>query len=94
MFGHTHAKDKEAYEFALKVVTRINEFAKEAAERNDLNFSCYATPAESTCHTLRNKLVEKFGVINGVINGANNIKLNELESKVYEAIKTNQLTRI
>lgn len=39
-------------------------------------------------------LVQKFGVINGVINGANNIKLNELESKVYEAIKTNQLTRI
>ena len=66
MFGHTHAKDKEAYDFALKVVTRINEFAKEAADRNDLNFSCYATPAESTCHTLRKKLVEKFGILPGI----------------------------
>ena len=30
--------------FALSVVKRINEFASEASERNDLNFSCYATP--------------------------------------------------
>ena len=44
LFGKNHAEDKEAYDFALKIVKRINEFAKEASERNDLNFSCYATP--------------------------------------------------
>jgi ribonucleoside-triphosphate reductase len=44
LFGKNHAEDKEVHAFALKVVQRINEFAKEASERNDLNFSCYATP--------------------------------------------------
>lgn len=44
LFGKNHAEDKKVHEFALSVVKRINEFAAEASERNDLNFSCYATP--------------------------------------------------
>ena len=44
MFGKNHAEDEEVHKFALSVVKRINEFASEASERNDLNFSCYATP--------------------------------------------------
>ena len=44
LFGKNHAQDDKLREFALSVVKRINEFASEASERNDLNFSCYATP--------------------------------------------------
>lgn len=66
MFGETHAHNKDVYNFALKIVQRINSFAKECVERNHLNFSCYATPAEGSCFTLRNKLVEKYGIIKGV----------------------------
>ena len=44
MFGKDHTEDKDVHAFALSVVKRINEFAKEASDRNDLNFSCYATP--------------------------------------------------
>lgn len=44
LFGKNHAEDKKVHEFALSVVKQINEFAAEASERNDLNFSCYATP--------------------------------------------------
>lgn len=66
MFGETHTYNKNVYNFALKIVQRINSFAKECVERNHLNFSCYATPAEGSCFTLRNKLVEKYGVIKGV----------------------------
>ena len=44
LFGENHVHNKEAYDFALQLVKRINEFAKEATERNKLNFSCYATP--------------------------------------------------
>ena len=51
LFGKNHAEDEEVHAFALKVVKRINEYAKEASERHDLNFSCYATPAEGLCHT-------------------------------------------
>ena len=44
LFGKNHAQDEEVRKFALSVVERISDFAKEASERNDLNFSCYATP--------------------------------------------------
>lgn len=44
LFGVNHARSKEAYDFALGVVKRIYEFCKEASERNNLNFVCYATP--------------------------------------------------
>jgi ribonucleoside-triphosphate reductase len=66
LFGKTHAEDAEANEFALSVVKRINEYAKEASERHDLNFSCYATPAEGLCHTAAKALRKQYGVIPGV----------------------------
>lgn len=66
LFGKNHAEDKDVHAFALKVVQRINEFAKEASERNDLNFSCYATPAEGLCHTAAKALKKQYGIIPGV----------------------------
>lgn len=66
MFGETQTYNDKVYDFAYKVVERIYNFTKECTERNQLNFSCYATPAESACMTLRNKLVERYGVIEGV----------------------------
>ena len=66
LFGKNHAEDAEAYEFALEVVKRINEYAKEASARHDLNFSCYATPAEGLCHTAAKALRKQYGVIPGV----------------------------
>lgn len=66
MFGKHHGEDEHVYEFAYSVVEKIYKFTKELTKKHHLNFSCYATPAESTCMTLRNKLVDKYGVIEGV----------------------------
>lgn len=66
LFGKTHAQDPDAHAFALKVVARIAEYAKEASERNDLNCSCYAAPAENLCHTSLNNLRDQYGVLKGV----------------------------
>lgn len=66
LFGKNHAQDKKVHDFALSVVKRINEFALEASERNNLNFSCYATPAESLCRTALVALREQYGVIENV----------------------------
>jgi len=63
LFGVNHARSKEAHAFALSVVQRINEFAKEASERNDLNFSCYATPAEGLCSTALKALRRQYGIL-------------------------------
>ena len=66
LFGKNHAEDKEVHEFALSVVKRINEYAKEASDRHDLNFSCYATPAEGLCHTALKALRKQYGIIPNV----------------------------
>lgn len=66
LFGKNHAEDKDVHAFALKVVQRINEYAKEASDRNNLNFSCYATPAEGLCHTAAKALRKQYGVIPNV----------------------------
>ena len=66
MFGKHHGEDKEVYNFAYSIVEKIYNFTKELTKKHHLNFSCYATPAESTCMTLRNKLFDKYGLIEGV----------------------------
>ena len=66
LFGKNHAEDEKVHEFALSVVRRINEYAKDASERHDLNFSCYATPAEGLCHTALKALRKQYGVIPNV----------------------------
>ena len=66
LFGQNHAENEEVHKFALSIVKRIHEFAKEATERNNLNFSCYATPAEGLCHTALKALRTQYGIIPGV----------------------------
>ena len=66
LFGKNHAEDPEVHAFALKVVRKINEYAKEASERHNLNFSCYATPAEGLCHTAAKALRKQYGIIPNV----------------------------
>ena len=66
LFGKNHAQDEEVHNFALSVVQRINEFASEASERNDLNFSCYATPAEGLCRSALMGLRNQYGIIENV----------------------------
>lgn len=66
LFGVNHVHSKEAHAFALSVVQRINEFAKEASERNNLNFSCYATPAEGLCNTALKALRKQYGIIKNI----------------------------
>ena len=68
MFGKNHVYDKEVRDFAYSVVERINSFAKEASERNSLNFSCYATPAEGLCRTAVKSLRDMYGDIPNVTN--------------------------
>ena len=66
LFGKNHAEDKEVHAFALKVVERISKYTKEASERHNLNFSCYATPAEGLCHTAAKALRKQYGIIPNV----------------------------
>ena len=63
MFGKDHTESEDVWEFALSVVERIYNFCQEASERNNLNFSCYAAPAENLCKTYAQALRKEFGEI-------------------------------
>lgn len=66
LFGKNHAEDKNVHAFALSVVKRIYDYAKEASDRNNLNFGCYFTPAEGLCRTSLKALRDQYGVIKNV----------------------------
>lgn len=68
LFNKHHGESLESYKFALKIVKHISNFCKEASERNDMNFSCYFTPAENACKTMRNILFNQYGEVEGVTN--------------------------
>lgn len=92
LFGKNHAEDKKVHEFALSVVKRINEFAAEASERNDLNFSCYATPAEGLCRTALKVLREQYGVIKNVT--SHEFLTNSHHVPVYQKISIYDKLRV
>lgn len=92
LFGKNHAEDKKVHEFALFVVKRINEFAAEASERNDLNFSCYATPAEGLCRTALKALREQYGVIENVT--SHDFITNSHHVPVYQKISIYDKLRV
>ena len=66
LFGTNHARDSWVHSFALKVVAKINQYAKDWSAKNNLNGSCYATPAESLCYTALKKLRSQYGIIPNV----------------------------
>lgn len=92
LFGKNHAEDKKVHEFALSVVKRINEFAAEVSERNDLNFSCYATPAEGLCRTALKALREQYGVIKNVT--SHEFLTNSHHVPVYQEISIYDKLRV
>ena len=64
------------------VPTIISKYGKEAFEIFD-NYIRVTIPFNT-------EVLENHGALSGALSGVNNIELNELESKVYEAIKINQ----
>ena len=66
LFGKNHAEDKEVHKFAVSVVKYISEYTKKASDLYNLNFSCYASPAENTCKTMMQGLQDEFGTIENV----------------------------
>lgn len=76
--------DEAARELGLIIVKHIYDYTKEASERNNLNFSCYFTPAENCCYKIMNKLKQEFGVIPNVTE--NEYLTNSIHVPVWEEI--------
>ena len=61
--SHTHP---EAKEFALKVMQRLNDKCNEWKAAENISYSVYGTPMESTTYKFSKCLQKRFGIIKGV----------------------------
>ena len=65
MTGHSHT-DPEATPFALEVMQHMNDKCTEWKEAEDIDYSLYGTPLESTTYKFAKALQRRFGVIKGI----------------------------
>ena len=65
MTGHSHT-DPEAKDFALSVMQKLNDKCKEWRKAENIGYSVYGTPMESTTYKFAKCLQKRFGFIPGV----------------------------
>ena len=65
MTGKSHT-DPEAKPFALQVMQYMNDACKKWKAENNMDFSLYGTPLESTTYKFAKCLQKRFGIIPGV----------------------------
>ena len=66
MTGHSHTDNGEGKEFGIKVMQHLNDKCKEWKEAEDMDYSVYGTPIESTTYKFAKNLKKRFGTIKGI----------------------------
>ena len=66
MTGHSHTDDGKGKEFGLKVMQKMNDKCKEWKDAEDIDYSVYGTPIESTTYKFAKCLQKRFGKIKGI----------------------------
>ncbi len=66
MTGHSHTDNGKGKEFGLEVMQHLNDACKVWKEAEDIDYSVYGTPIESTTYKFAKGLRERFGVIKGI----------------------------
>ncbi len=65
MTGHSHT-DREATPFALSVMQHMNDKCNEWKAAENIDYSLYGTPLESTTYKFAKCLQRRFGIIEGI----------------------------
>ena len=58
--------EQEGKELGLEIMKKLNEYTKKWKEAENIDYSLYGTPLESTTYKFAKHLQERFGVIQGV----------------------------
>ncbi len=66
MTGHSHTDNGKGKEFGLEVMQRLNDACKKWRDEEDIDYSVYGTPIESTTYKFAKCLKERFGIIKGI----------------------------
>lgn len=84
MTGHSHTDNGKGKEFALEVMQKLNDKCKEWKEKENIDYSVYGTPIESTTYKFAKCLKNRFGVVKGVTD--KNYITNSYHVPVFEDI--------
>ena len=66
MTGHSHTDNGKGKEFGLQVMQRMNDACAKWKAEEDIDYSVYGTPIESTTYKFAKCLRERFGKIKGI----------------------------
>ena len=66
MTGHSHTDNGIGKEFGLRVMQHLNDACAEWKKEEDIDYSVYGTPIESTTYKFAKGLRDRFGVIKGI----------------------------
>ena len=66
MTGHSHTDHGEGEEFALEVMQKLNDKCQEWKEQEDIDYSVYGSPIESTTYKFAKCLKQRFGTVEGI----------------------------
>lgn len=92
MTGHSHSDEGVGEEFGLKVMQALNDKCKQWKESENIDYSLYGTPLESTTYKFAKKLRERFGVIEGITD--RDYVTNSYHIPVFESIDAFEKLRI
>ena len=84
MTGKSHTDGGKGYEFGIKVMQRLNDKCAEWKAAENIDYSVYGTPIESTTYKFAKGLKERFGVIKGITD--RNYITNSYHVPVFEEI--------
>jgi anaerobic ribonucleoside-triphosphate reductase len=84
MTNQSHTDNGAGKEFALEVMKRLNEKCNEWKEKENIDYSVYGTPIESTTYKFAKCLRQRFGTIKGITD--RNYITNSYHVPVFEEI--------
>ncbi len=84
MTGDSHTDNGTGKEFGLKIMQKLNDVCKQWKENEDVDYSVYGTPIESTTYKFAKCLKERFGIVEGITD--KNYITNSYHVPVFEEI--------
>ena len=66
MTGHSHTDNGKGKEFGLEVMQKLNDYCAKWKAEEDIDYSVYGTPIESTTYKFAKCLRDRFGKIKGI----------------------------
>ena len=84
MTGHSHTDGAEGEKFAIEVMQHMDDKCDEWKKEENIDYSLYGTPIESTTYKFAKCLKNRFGVIKGITD--RNYITNSYHVPVFEEI--------